>query len=808
MKHSHARIAAVFLLVALATGCAAGRAYRRGEGAARVGDWDTAVVHFQEAVQEDPEKPEFRIALQRAMISASIAHLDQARVLEARGDLDNALREYRRASELDPPNRQVAGKVTELERKIRDQIEAARARPSLQQLRDTARQGAPPPLFNLNEVVAPLVFNNSSLRDILTTIGKSTGINVTFEGTYSDRTYSVQLENLTLAEALQQILAANQLFYKVVNQRTILVIPDNQQKRNQYEERLVQTFFISHADPLELAALANSVVRVTGAQIQPPAIVGNKSNNTIIAQATVGMMDIIERFIASQDKPRAEVVIDVQILEVSRQRTKQLGLDLGSYALSAVFSPEVDPRDAGDTGAALVPRPFNANTVSRGISTADFYLAVPSAVVRFLESDGQTKVIAKPQLRGAEGVALKLNLGEDIPILSTSFTPIAQGGANFNPLTSYNYRTIGVKLEMTPRVTYEDEIVLDLYVENSTPGQGVEVGDTVAPTFFTRNVTTRLRLREGESTLLAGLLQDNERKSLTGFPGLLRIPIIRQLFSASDSTVVQTDIVMLLTPRIVRTHELTPQDVSPIYIGTLTNLGLTGPPPLIALDGGPAGEVPVGGPVAPGAPAGATPGAALLPPGAVTPALPPAAAAPVPGAPTPAVPPAPPGVAVIPPGSSPVPGTTSVPAAAVAQGAASGQVILSPPSSELRVGSGPYTVPVQITGASQISSISLTVTYNPTVLRLRATTEGSFMRTGGTAATFTQQPDAAGGRIDIAIVRTGDVTGVAGTGLLAALLFDAIGAGPANLAVTATATAPAGAPVPLQFAQVPPVTVR
>jgi hypothetical protein len=150
-----------------------------------------------------------------------------------------------------------------------------------------------------------------------------------------------------------------------------------------------------------------------------------------------------------------------------------------------------------------------------------------------------------------------------------------------------------------------------------------------------------------------------------------------------------------------------------------------------------------------------------------------------------------------------------VPAAAVAgQGAASGQLLLSPPSTEFRVGGGPYTVPVSITGASQISSISLTVTYNPAALRLRATTEGSFMRTGGVAATFTQQPDAAGGRIDLAIVRTGDVTGVAGTGLLAALLFDAVAAGPANLSVTASATGPGGAPVPLQFAPTPTVTVR
>ena len=792
MKHSHARFIVVLLLAALVTGCAAGRAFRRGESAARVGDWDSAVVQYQRAVQEDPDNASFRIALERAMISASIVHLDQARVLEARGQLDEALREYRRASEMDPPNRQIAGKVLELERTMRDQAEAARTRPSMQQLRDTARDStAPPPLFNLNSIVEPLRFNQVQLRDILNSIGQTTGINITYESTFSDRAYSVQLENVTLAEALQQILSANQLFYKVVNQRTILVIPDNQQMRNRYEERLIQTFYISHVDPLELAAFINTIMTVTGAQLQRPTVTGNPKTNTVTAQGTQGQMDIIERLIASNDKPRAEVVIDVQILEVNRQRTKQFGLDLGSYSISGVFSPEADPRGAD---GAFAPRPFNANTISRGVSTSDFYLAVPSALVRFLETDSQTKVIAKPQLRGAEGTQMELNLGEEIPVPTTTFTPIAQGGANFNPLTSFNFKQVGVNVRMTPRVTYEDEIVLDLYVENSTVGRDVVIGNQSMPSFGSRKVTTRLRLREGESTLLAGLLQENERKLLTGIPGILRLPVIKQLFSANDSTVVQTDIIMLLTPRIVRTHELTPENLAPIYIGTLANLGLSGPPPLIAaIDAAPdvAAATPGAAPVAP-----------LTPPAGAIAAAPPAGNAPQVG-------PAPPGVPVIPPGSSPIPGTTSVPAAAVAgQGAASGQLLLSPPSTEFRVGGGPYTVPVSITGASQISSISLTVTYNPAALRLRATTEGSFMRTGGVAATFTQQPDAAGGRIDLAIVRTGDVTGVAGTGLLAALLFDAIAAGPANLSVTASATGPGGAPVPLQFAPTPTVTVR
>ena len=807
MKQSYLRIAALVVLVALTAGCAAGRAFGRGDTAARVGDWDAAVEHYRRAVQEDPDNAVYRIAFERAMLSASLAHLDQARVFEARGQLDDALREYRRASEYDPPNRQVAAKVLEIERRIRDQMEAAKPRPSIAQLRETARQGAtPPPLANLNTVVDPLRFNQASLREILNTIGQFTGINVTYESTFTDRAYSVQLENVTLAEALQQIMSANQLFYKVVNPRTILVIPDNPQKRAQYEEQVVQTFYISHADAIELAQFVNTIVRLPGAQTTAPTVVANKTANTITARATASVMGIIEQLIGSNDTPRAEVVLDVQILEVGRERAKQLGVNLSEYAISGAFSPERDPR--GDDG--LATQAFNANTISRGISTADFYLAVPSAVLRFLETDSQTRVVAKPQLRGAEGTQLTLNLGEEVPVLSTSFTPIAQGGANFNPLTSYTYRVVGVKIEMTPRVTYEGEIVLDLYVENSTVGVDREVGGVTVPSFPTRNVRTRLRLREGEATLLAGLLQDEERRSLTGFPGLVRIPIIRQLFSSTNDRITQTDIVMLITPRIVRTHELSAQDLAPIYIGTATNLGLGGPPPLIAAPDAapepaePAGAAPAVPPLPGAAPAPPPPGGPVAGGGVAPPPTPSASQAQsAPNAPPPG------GVPIVPPGSTSTPGTTAVPAAAVpAVGVGGGQIIVSVPTADFQVKGGPYTVPIQITGASQISSVSLTVTYNPTVLRLRAATEGSFMRTGGVPATFTQQNDAAAGRIDIAIMRSGDSTGVAGTGLLAALLFDAVGPGAANLSVTAAATGPSGIPVTLQFAGIPPVTVR
>jgi general secretion pathway protein D len=319
-------------------------------------------------------------------------------------------------------------------------------------------------------------------------------------------------------------------------------------------------------------------------------------------------------------------------------------------------------------------------------------------------------------------------------------------------------------------------------------------------------------LRDGESNLLAGLLREEERRSLRGIPGLLRLPVLRSLFASNDNEITQTDIVMLLTPRIVRTQELTLQDVSPIFIGSQQSLGLGGPPPLIAPPPGAEPAVPAPGIPAPPAPVPGPPGAGQ------------------PGAPGPGA------IVVVPPGSSQIPGTTTLPAApaqpqpvappsapvappgapaaggappvAVPGTAGGGQIVLSPPGPEFLVGAGPYTVPVSIVGASQISSVSLTITFNASALRVRTVQEGSFMRTGGVAATFTQQVDAAAGRIDIAIVRTGDQTGVAGTGLLGAVIFDAVGGGAANLTVTGTATAPRGTPLPLQFGSTTQVNVR
>jgi type II secretory pathway component GspD/PulD (secretin) len=847
------RLLIVVLAAALtaSAGCAAGRAFRKGEEASRAGNWDAAVTYFQEAVQSNPDSPEYKIALERAMQTSAQQHISLARQLEEKDQLDAALLEYRKAIEMDSTNRLAAARAMELERTIRERIEASRPRPRIDTLREQARQG-PPPLLGLRERLRNLNFNNSSVRDILSIIGSSAGIRITYDQAYQDKAYSIELEDVTVEEALQQIMSANQLFYKVINPKTIIVVNDRADKRQQYDDMVVRVFYVSHADAQELSQMVTTVMRVPQMPVAP-VIMPNKTANTITVRATTQVADIIERIIRSNDKPRAEVVIDVQILEVNRQRVKQYGLNLNAYALGFIFSPEVAPPNtsAAPTGPPPSPPPFNVNTISQGVSAADFYMTVPTALVRFLETDSRTKTIAKPQLRGAEGTKLTLNLGDDVPVLQTVFGAAAQGGFATIPQSSYTYRSVGVNVEVTPRVTYEGEIIMELVVENSTVSGSIDVGGQSAPTFGTRKVTTRLRMREGESNLLAGLLREDDRRSLSGFPGLLRLPVFKQFLSNNDQQITQTDIVMLLTPHIVRTHELTADDLSPIYIGTQQNLGLGGPPPLIApspdepvpsVGQGPTQIIPTTPGVSPGgvprSPVASDPGAqpvnrpaapgtspvptpiAPIPEKPVPPGTPPAGAAPaVPAGTIPPVAPpptgAPAGAPTAPDAAAPppvVPETprdkpTTPPAPAGPATATPSQVILTVPGTTFQVAGGPYTVPVSINNAARVSTMTLTITFNSKVLRVRNVQDGTFMRQGGVATTFTPQIDAASGRVDIAITRTGDQVGASGAGLLAALLFDAVGPGSAIVTASGVASTPEGTAIPLQFSPVT-VTVR
>ena len=819
----------VAVLVLGSAGCATSGAFRRGQRAGTLGDWDVAVVQYRQALQDDPDRPEYRIALERAMQAASLFHLERARKADEAADLETAVAAYRKVYEYDPGNRSAMLRAAEIDKELRERAEASRPRPAIDSMREAARRRTEPPLLNpASRDPLEIRFSQASSQDVLNFLGKATGINVIFEAQFQPKQITVDLTGLTLEEGLSQVMTAAGTFYKVINPRTIQVIPDTPPKRAAYEEQVIRTFYLSHADAADLVQTIQQILQLPGLPVQPR-VLANKTQNSLTVRASDRVINIIDQVIRNNDRPRAEIVVDVEIIEVNRVRAKQIGLNLSQYSISSIFSPEAPPATAEGASSGGT---FNLNTITRGISTADFYLTVPQAVVNFLASDNSNKLIAKPQLRGTEGKLMTLDLGDEIPVPSTTFGGFAGGGVSTIPISSFNYKTVGIKLKFNqPRVTLEGEIMSELEVESSTLGAPIDIAGQSLPTFGTRRAVSFVRMREGESLMLAGLLRDEQRRSLTGFPGLLRTPLLRRLFGNTNDQVAQTDIVFLLTPRLVRTSEITQENLDPIYIGSQQNLGLTGAPPLIAVDPTTASPVPLGTPAVPGAPTppGAAPGAAAAttPPGAaagavaqplttlpsqpqtgaITPApavlpgtpstVPPVGPEPLPIAPDPA---APTGTPVTPPATPPEPAAAAAPSQTA-------RLSVTSPGPQFAVGGGPYTVPITVSGAQRLSTISVTVTYNPSVLRVRAVQPGSFLAQGGVTPTFTQQVDPGVGRVDIAMLRPGDQVGATGTGLIATIVFDAIAPGQSPITPAGVAANPEQGSIGLQL--VPSaVTVR
>lgn len=759
----------VVLVLALTTvgGCATGRAVRQGQSAANSGDWDAAVAYYRAALASDPGRIDVKIALQRATAAASTAHVARAHELEAQEQWSAAAAEYRLAADLDPANVFAAAKAVAIERKLREEIEALRSPSRMDTLRDQSRQISTIPVLAEPRAPVNLRFTNTAVREILTSIGAFVGVNISFVeqpniGPQLSRPYSIDLQGETLESALHQVLNANSLTFKVINPRGILVYGSDSNGRTAHDDVFVQVFYLSHVEAQEMQQLLSQLIQqVPGVR---PQVVLNKNTNALTVRATQPVLQIFDQLIRANDKPKAEVLIDVEILEVDTQRVKQLGLNLNQYALGFTMSPEVAPPNTSASFPPVSPPPFNLNTISQGVSTSDFYASVPTALIRLLESDTNTKLLARPQLRGQERANLQLNLGDEIPIPTTTFAAQAPGAIANSPVTSFNYRTVGVVLTIVPRVSFDGEIILEITVESSRVGPNVDVAGTSLPSFGSRRAVTTLRMRDGESNLLAGLIKEEDRATVRGMPGINRIPFLRSLFGGAETTVGASDIVMIITPRILRSQELTPADLAPMYVGTGNNFGASSQPPLIT-------EQSLAG-------------------GGVTTA-PPAAAAQAPPTDL-AQPPAGRAVGIVPIG----PGGAAAPAPASSDPA---RIELVPPGSEWQVGGQPYTMPLTVTNATNMQSVTLSVTYNPAVLRATVVNEGTVMRGDGAATSFSPLIDPATGRIDLVITRPGDKVGATGNGLLASIVFEAVGPGQSQIALAGVAMSATGQQVPLQF---------
>lgn len=538
------------LLLALAcSGCLTTSAMRAGERAESVQDYDQAVIEYTRVLRDRPNDPAARRAVERAKLRAAQDHLTRGRRFAANGRLDEALVELQTAFELNPTSGDIEETLRTVRTQQRTKVAVSReGKTQLETLVDRARElpvegGQLPADARLP---ASLTFPNASARTVFLSIGRLANVSVLFDTQFRDQNVSIDLRDASLQSALDAVAAATRNFYRVTADRVITVIPDTSAKRREYEEEVVKTFYLSNADLKETIDLLRVVVDAR--RIAP--ITGT---NALTIKDTPERVDAAARVISAIDKARPEVVIDVQLLEVDRTRLKEYGLQLAS------------PGSPGIDGAADVNRDGFTLRDLRTLSDSDVFLTnLPGLYYRLLKQDTNTRTLANPQLRTMEGITTAARWGERVPVPQTTFAPIATGGVAQQPITSYAYENIGVNLDITPRLHHDDEVSLALKIEvSSIAGEGYGG----LPTFGNRTVSTVIRLRDGETNMLAGLIRDQERRIVRGVPGLSDIPGIGSLFSHTQNESQETDVILTLTPHIIRVLDLNEQDLRAFRVG-------------------------------------------------------------------------------------------------------------------------------------------------------------------------------------------------------------------------------------------------
>jgi general secretion pathway protein D len=582
------RLGLVLALSAAAAACASSGALRAGQRAERQQDYDRAVVEYTRAVRANPENRTARLALDRAKIRAAQEHFFRGRRLLASERYEDALIDLQIASELNPTDAAVDAMLRETRQRLRTKVAVSRGgKTELETLIDRSRALAPAGL-DLPDARLPdsLVFGSASSRAVFTTIARFAGLNVVFDPTFRDSVISVDLRKISLEDALASVTASTHTFYRVTAPKTITIVPDTTAKRREYEESVVRTFYLSNADVKEVIDLLRIVVDVR--QISPIT-----ATNAISLKDTPERIAAAAKLIAAIDKARPEVVIEVELLEVNRTRLREYGLQIAS------------PGSAGISGSADVNRDNLTWQGLRNLTQADVFMSgLPSVYYRLLKNDESTRTLANPQLRTSEGIPAQARFGDMVPVPATTFAPIATGGVNQQPITSYTYQNIGVNIDITPRTHHDDEVTLALKL-SLTSVSGTGFGGL--PTFGNREINTTIRLKDGETNMLAGLIRDDERTGLSGVPGLSDLPVIGHLFAHNRKQSEQTDIILTLTPHIVRVLDVTEADLRPFRLGRDVAGAIGEAPPAITVP--PRDEEPLPAPMPrdPKTPAATTP---------------------------------------------------------------------------------------------------------------------------------------------------------------------------------------------------------
>jgi len=816
MRHTPGRLGMLVVVLAalLLPACGARWAYRQGKAEVKKGNWDLAVARLTKALEQDPENIGYKMALENTRMQASRYHHQEGMKALSANDLDKAAEELQIASNYDIGNRGAADDLAAVQRRIQKREDEKRRLSEFGEVKERAkaRRFPVPILSPRSSLPINMNFPEQGLEKIFEALAKVSGVNILFDPDFRDKKTSVKLKDVSFQEALDQITFSNRLFYKVIDRNTLIVVPESQAKRRVYDDIFLRTFYIQNAEMKEVETIVKTAL---GAQAK---VVSNPTLGAINVIGTVDELALAERVIESNDKSKGEVMVDVRILEVGRNRLKQYGIGLANYEAKATLAPfnnELNP--------TLNVR---AHLLS-SLNLSDFVLSIPSQVLaKFLQNETNTRILAAPRLRAAEGKKTALKIGQEVPVPVTTFTSAATGGAGntFAPATSFQYRNVGVNLEITPKVNASGEILLEMAAEFSLPGAPAAIGGQQLPTFLTRNVTGILRLRDGETALVGGLLSDLERESLTSALGVAKIPLIGRFLSQPKIEREQTEVLISITPHLVRAPKVLEEDLVPMRVGTKETFRVEGardplfgePEPTPSASPAAGAPAPTGPEIGrpPGTVAPGMPGVGNLPTPASTPPPPTAVPTPIPiPVPTPEPQPTP----VAPPPVAPPPGTltqqplplepepqpTPVPspspldnpppplasagpagdrrqrptAAATPAAASPVTAALTPPQVGARIGE---TVPLSLVlmNLQGLESVEVVLVFDPALLEAQDVRAGALLTLDGAAVGIENTREV--GRARARLARG---TGVAGSGLVASLSFRALAVGPAEVRV-------------------------
>jgi general secretion pathway protein D len=736
---------------------------KRGQAAEAREDYDVAYQDYRKAHIKSPNNLWYKTRYENARFKAAAAHVDRGRIYLQSGDSDGALNEFQRALEIDPSNQTAQQEI--------DQIRVSRAGgaapSSLPRMQETPGQAAEQKeIASISGITKLKPVSNDpitihSVEDskyIYQAIGKIAGLNVLFDPDYTSKRIPVDLNNVSLSDALRIVGTLTNTFYKPVTSNTIFVAANTRQKRTDLEELAVQTFYLTN---MSTANDATEVLTAIRNMMDPTVkIFLVPSQNALVMRGTPDQLMLAEKLINDLDRAKPEVVVDVAVLEVNKTLERTLGITLPqSFGLAAQPPNTTASTTTSTTGTTSTTPTTTSNLTLNNLAHlngTDFAVTLGGATVNALLTDADTRILQNPRIRASDGQRATLKIGSKIPVATGSYSAGAATGltAGIGVQTQFTYVDVGVNVDMTPTVHYDHEITLKIKVEVSTQSSTVTISGVAEPVISQRVADQVIQLQDGEPSILAGIDTKNDELGISGTPGLAEIPILKYIFASRDRNLSDDEIVFLIVPHIVRESILSKLNTRPIDTGTSQAMELRYDPSITPVSDMESANAP-DHPVAPTDAANAA--ASVIHPPQVPGQIP---------------------NSQIPSGQmqpSPAPG--QAPAAPAAPPAS---FTVQPTNAAPTVGST-FTAQVMVSNAQDLFAVPLQMQFNPAVLQLVNVDSGPFLGSDSQAVAIAHRVD--NGTVTISASRPPNTKGMSGQGNVCNITFKAIAPGdsPLNL---------------------------